>query len=387
MSTVVAPPEPSLPRTPPRVGVPRGDGAQALIEAVRRNCDRADAPSARRLSLCTYLLQMREFHRWDIGAPLGTALDRAAVGRWIAAREAHWDRLDESADGFERVPTSRGTVDPFDESAVDDALGDGLGYAAGVARFGAPVFVVADRVADGLRDGVRVRVLGREYARGFNPPVAASNAAGIVIRRDAMRRWLWTRVEVMDRRAGDDAFATALAHYARGDTAEAAVERLVEGETESLILHELGERQVEALLADRPAQPITASRDGCRARASDWAEMIAEADDVRTELTLRAVRDLLADCLVTVPTLVERGADASLHFWFSTFEGMRRELAPEWQAAYRAWVDGDRRALESAARAGRARWGELGACLLEGWRSGGARELADRLQRALGQPA
>ena len=36
----------------------------------------------------------------------------------------------------------------------------------------------------------------------------------------------------------------------------------------------------------------------------------------RTEIFARAVRDHLADCLVTLPTLLERNADASLHFWY-----------------------------------------------------------------------
>ena len=39
----------------------------ALLEAVQTNCHIADARHAQDLSLCTFLLQMREFHRWERG--------------------------------------------------------------------------------------------------------------------------------------------------------------------------------------------------------------------------------------------------------------------------------------------------------------------------------
>jgi hypothetical protein len=48
---------------------------------------------------------------------------------------------------------------------------------------------------------------------------------------------------------------------------------------------------------------------------------------------MRAVRDNLADCLVTLPALIARqagpSASPSLLFWFANFDGMRRELWPE----------------------------------------------------------
>ena len=42
----------------------------------------------------------------------------------------------------------------------------------------------------------------------------------------------------------------------------------------------------------------------------------------------RAARDHLADCLVTLPVLLEREAAASLHFWFANLDGMRQALFP-----------------------------------------------------------
>ena len=48
----------------------------------------------------------------------------------------------------------------------------------------------------------------------------------------------------------------------------------------------------------------------------------------RAELFARAARDHLADCTVTLPALVARGASASIHLWFAGLDGLRRELFP-----------------------------------------------------------
>jgi hypothetical protein len=55
---------------------------------VQRNCDIADAQFAGNYSLCTYLLKMREFYRWERGLPFSAALDRQAVGDWVSAARA-----------------------------------------------------------------------------------------------------------------------------------------------------------------------------------------------------------------------------------------------------------------------------------------------------------
>ena len=65
-----------------------------------------------------------------------------------------------------------------------------------------------------------------------------------------------------------------------------------------------------------------------------WEDMLGAAADRRAELLARAVRDHLADCLSTLPVLLERDARASIHFHFSQMDGMRRELFPALAAAY-----------------------------------------------------
>ena len=82
------------------------------------------------------------------------------------------------------------------------------------------------------------------------------------------------------------------------------------------------------------------------------------AGDRRLEITARAVRDLLADTLVTLPTLIERDAVPSLHFWFATFSGLRRELFPRLRRprGTRGQAGAGMQAMREAVEAGREHW-------------------------------
>jgi len=50
------------------------------------------------------------------------------------------------------------------------------------------------------------------------------------------------------------------------------------------------------------------------------------------------VRDHLADCLVTLPVLLEREALGSLHFYMANLSGLRRALFPALPRAYESWL-------------------------------------------------
>lgn len=350
---------PSATSTDTRRALPAAELAP-LVAAVQRNCDIADAHHAGEKSLCTYLLGMREYFRWEAGLPLGQAPERARLSGWIAERESRWETMRDEGGSFTPLPLGDG-IDPFDEEAVTRCLtGHGLVYGAGVGLFGAPLFFLAACESDHQREGARVIVAGTELARGFVAPPAASRGATVIVRLDALRRWLWTRCETARRGPTESAFAAALRAYGDPDDA-ASIERMAAGEAETLILHELGELQAATLLGN------------------EWETMLAGIDDRRTELLVRAVRDLLADCLVTLPALLEQQADASLHFWLAGFDGLRRVLAPELAAPFGAQPPRiDHAALARAAQRGRAAWREVAGELLAHWHRGGNAALQAR---------
>jgi len=333
-----------------------------LAAAVQHNCDVIDARHARDSGLCTYLLGMREYFRWVSGLGLGAAAEPGAVGPWIARREQQWEALLESgADRLMALPL-QGGLDAYDEETVNQQVAENrLVYGAGIGRFGTPLFFLARRESQTLRDGAQVVVAGDELARGFAAPPAVSRGSMIVVRLDALRRWLWTRAEAAAQREPTDAFRLTLNAYNESGRLEEAIEGMARGELESLILHELGELRAGQLLGP------------------DWERMLEELGDRRSELVVRAVRDLLADCLVTLPALLERRATASLHFWFSNFDGVRRALAPQLldaRAASTGVIDSD--LLHDAVADGKEQWHSVATELLARWRVGGRDAVAAR---------
>jgi hypothetical protein len=312
-----------------------------LVEAVQTNCHIADAAHAADMTLCIYLLQMREFYRWELGLPPMQSLSREAVGAWLSAREALWDSLEASS--FQPLVVGERSFDPFDVAAINTALQPhGLVYGAGLSGPGRATFFLGDLASVQQRDGMLLLVSGCEHARSLASPPAALSGNTIFLRQESLQRWLWEKFEAWTFRRPEGAFKAALDAYGFAHDGQQAVERLAQSQAETLILHELGEARAAAVLG--PA----------------WGTMRSALDCRRTELHVRAVRDLLADCLVTLPTLLERQADASLHFWFSNFEGLRAGLWPRLAQAYRVWCLGDSgHALEEAVALGAPHWQQL----------------------------
>jgi hypothetical protein len=329
-----------------------------LVAAVQTNCNISDARHARDLTLCTYLLEMREFYRWECGKPFSEKLARAEIGNWIARREELWETL-EDAD-FVPLPLTERDFEPFAAAAVNDVLAShGLVYGAGIGRFGKPQFFLGQLGRREYRDEACILVTGREYARDLSPPPAALLGKTIYLRHESLKRWLWEKIETWGVRKPGGALKQTLDAYRFDADPCLAVEHMADAESETLILHELGELEAGKILG------------------VEWEEMRTGFTGRRAELFARAVRDNLADCLVTLPALMERNAVASIHFWFSNFDGMRRELFPRMTSAYEAWRDGDDGcALHAAILAGREHWGDSCHRLLALQRSGGDSEAA-----------
>ncbi|HSN20223.1 MAG TPA: hypothetical protein VLS49_06080 [Usitatibacter sp.] len=310
---------------------------EALVATVRANCHISDARHAQSLTLCNYLLAMRELYRWERGLPPGEAPRRADVLAWIGERETLWEAVD--GDAWHALPIGGEALDPFDVEAVNERLAsEGLAYGAARGRFGKPHFFLGELEASEVRDGARVLHVGREYARDIDAAPAALQSSTVVVRRDAFERWLWLKAETWEAQGGGPMRAV-LEAYGFSRQREDALRRMAEEQRETLILHELGEHAAGALLG------------------APWETLMAATDDRRTEILLRAVRDLLADCLVALPRLLASEGAAGLHFWFATFEGPRRVLFPRLAEAHAAWSRGaGPRALQEAVAAGREHW-------------------------------
>ena len=310
-----------------------------LIAAVQANCHIADARHAADLTLCIYLLQMREFYRWEHGIAALQPLPREQVARWLAAREALWESLE--AIDYAPLPVAGQMVAPFDAAAVNALLRPhGLVYGAGQVAAGRASFFLAELERVERRGEVELQVCGSELARGLAAPPAALQGATVVLRRESLRRWLYEKYEAwtLKRQPGPFSAALAARGFDGGDTL--ALERMAEIDAETLVLHELGEFE-----AGRRLDP-------------DWQALRSALPSRRADLFVRATRDHLADCLVTLPALLRQRDPGALHFWFANLEGVRELLFPRLWPAYTAWCEGDDgAALEAAIAAGAAHWG------------------------------
>lgn len=318
-----------------------------VVATVQKNCDISDAQHAGDYTLCIFLLKMREFYRWENQIPFTGALPRVEVGRWMQEREQRWEGMASSA--FEPLTLGDIRLDPFDADGINRTLvPHGYVYSAGYGRFSKPHFFLGALQRQERRDGFTVYVSTCEYARDLVAPPAMMQNGKIYLRQESLRRSLWERIEEWRLNRGTAAMARALACYDIDRDLDASLDRMTEAETESVVLHEVG----EALAGEHLGEA--------------WHEMLADLSRSKGELMARAVRDILADCLSTLPRLIAHGNEPALHFYFASFSGMRRHLFPEAMAAYLRWAgDGDGEALQRLVRAGAPRWLDTARRMLE----------------------
>ena len=292
-----------------------------LADAVQRNCDISDARYAGEYGLCTFLLKMREYYRWENELPFGRDLPRDQLGDWLQSREQRWREIE--TEDFAPLPLAHGTLDPFDADAASrELLPRGYVYSAGYGSFHKPLFFLGRLLRVEERSGFTIIVSSCEYARELAAPPAMLQGRTIFLRLESVRRYLWERIEEWRWRKQGHAMARALASYEFITDTEAALQRMADNEAETMILHEIGEAMAGDLLGD------------------GWRDMMIGLAQTRGETTARAVRDLLADCLSTLPELLQQENLPALHFYFATFDGPRRQLFPQALEAYEHFLRG-----------------------------------------------
>ncbi|MEE9319648.1 MAG: Sfum_1244 family protein [Granulosicoccus sp.] len=281
-----------------------------LCATVQANCAISDARFARNYSLCVYLLRMREYYRWQYNIPLGKHMPTDVVRDWVTAKEMHWDDIEE--DDYQPLSFAGNRVDPFDSVAVNAALqGKGLIYSAGIGRMGQPHFVLAKHIATTHPDNHTICVeTGIEKARDIitQPAMAIGNT--VIIRHDCISRLLWQMIEEWQSNQTPGPVARVARHYNLVDNWQ--LDQAIHAATEDLCnvfrAHEFGEVEAGQLLG------------------KPWQDMAVNMIGTRGELYVRAVRDLLADSLHTLPMILERDAGHYLDFWLAGIQGVRLQL-------------------------------------------------------------
>lgn len=332
---------------------------QALTEAVQRNCHISDARHGGDYSLCIYLMKMREYYRWEQRLPFNAALRKDAVGDWLSAREELWDVLADAELSPLEIAGER--FDPFDADAINARLApEGLIYSSGLGNQAKPHFFLGDLERVAVNGDCSVYVSAAEHARDLTAPPAMSLGNSIFLRRESLRRMLWEKLEGWRWSRPDNALGRAFACYAFETDFEAALDAMTDREIDNALLHEQGEHQAGRLLGD-----------------ALWGEMLLDLAQTPAELMARAVRDHLADCLITLPRLLERidgeAQPAALHFYIGNLSNMRKSIFPSLATAYEHWrLEGDLGDLQRLAECGRDHWLALAKAMLEQHRQQGA---------------
>lgn len=341
---------------------------QKTIEVVQTNCHIADARHAREMSMCNYLLGMRELYIWEHEFPASRPLVKAELSAWLMQREMFWEDLEEQE--YRPVPIANQEYDPFDNAAINKVLEPhGLVYGGGLGRWGKPHFFLAQLLRSEQINGLTLRVSGCEYARDITAFPAALREGTLFLRTDALQRWLAEKIEIWSVHEADGALKAALDCYGKQGSNATLLPRMAEQESEVLILHEIGEAMAEPMLGP------------------EWREMIHSFSSRRAIFMARSVRDNLADCLSTLPELIKREQDCSIHFYFSNLEGLRRTLFPQLVTAYEHWRDsGDVSQLLAAIENGRSHWQSIAKQLLSTWHKNpqGAQAIIDAYVEAHG---
>ena len=291
-----------------------------LCETVQKNCDISDAHHAANYTLCVYLLKMREYYRWENGYSYNDVLPKEDVGNWVQERETLWEEIEDQS--YIPLKIDGKEYDPFDTENINKVLAPkGYVYSGGIGVRSAPHFFLAKLEEKEVYNDFTMYVSADECARDLTAPPAMTQGKNVFIRREALRRYLWEKFTEWQWHKFENAMSRALSYYDFENNVDQALDQMTDNELEAVTLHEIGE-----LIATKEL-------------GEDWREMIVNLPRSRAEFMARAVKDLLADCLSTLPGLIENYNPASLHFYSANLVAMRKELFPSFQKAYKTWVE------------------------------------------------
>ena len=295
---------------------------QQLVKQVQHNCDISDAKHAGNYTLCIYLLKMREYYRWIHALDFSDQLESERMSQWLREKEDVWDRVVDEP--FQPIRVEQKAYDAFDSKRINKRISrhaDHLFYHAGIGQKATQHFFLAQLVKTFKKGEIRVSITGDEYARDLTAPPAMSTRNEIIVRRESLKRLCWERYQEWHWSQLDNPMGTALSYYPFQDSIPQALDLMVETEQDTLIQHELGEMQISLQYG------------------SSWSPMMLSLLGSKAELLARSVRDHLADCLQTLPFLIDRENSAALHFYFANLTHMRKQLFPSALHAYQQWSE------------------------------------------------
>jgi len=300
-----------------------------LEKTIQHNCDISDARDSGIYSICTLVLKLRNLYKWEHGLDPWDEPESPVLLDWIEAKENYWaEIIDED---YGQLPVNGSFADPYDLTAVNGHLkGGSIYYGAGYGRLMKSIFFLAEIIEEQKVDSCPVLILGKEIVRELSGPFAMLQDGLIIIRREPLRFFLWDQVQEI-RAASRLPLRFALEIYgvpARTELDQQAfrekLDEIVDHEIPVFIRHEIGELRENSL-------------DSQAAK-----KLIATYPESAIELTVRALKDILAD---THPDgmlsyIINERREASLGFYLGFLDGMRKLLFPEIVESFKVFRNG-----------------------------------------------
>lgn len=315
---------------------------ESLKKVIQKNCDIIDAKNGQNYGLCIYLLKMRDYYRWQNAIPLHEELTNEDVHKWIAGVEEYWETIE----GLPLLNIDFGdhSFTPFDTEKINSfLLKEGLLYSGGIGFGGIPMFFLSELNSAEKKHGFNILIGGRELSRGLFGSPALFNNETIFIRKETLKYLLWSRYDEWAFCKKDNTLGRAMSYYPFEKDPVGAIDQMTETELMTLIQHEIGEGLLDLEFGHL------------------WRELVLEFVYTKTEILLRAVRDLAADCMTTLPFLLNEERIPSIHLFFANFSDMRKELFPTLYDAYIDWRDtGNSSQLYELIEQGKVFWYDLG---------------------------
>ena len=288
------------------------DQVDGLTLQVQRNCDISDAQYAGALSLCSFLLLIRNFYKWEKGYPPWQEEDSPVVMAWIDERETLWESIAEVP--YHDLALCGEQLDPFDLEQINVEMEPhGLLYGAGYAYGLKPTFFLGRLERMETFDGMTAHFVGNELARDIIGSPALRQGPNIYIRRQCARFHLWDKTfERVTAKKPAILYALRRQGIADLEGLKQHLDVLLEIHLGIMLYHEIGESCLDEfdavfkkILAAFPMSPV--------------------------ERYLRALRDVMADTHPggTLAYIVRRKDETALALYAAFIDGFSRLLYPE----------------------------------------------------------
>lgn len=346
-----------------------------LFAQIKRNCDISDARYWGFYSICGLLMRLRELFLAEHGLQPWDSVAHEDLSRWISDREALWESLESETP--EKLPLNGSLINPFSADEVNAHISSGgLYYGSGIGILGKPVFFLGDSLACFKTEGYKVTVVDREYCRDLSLFPAMLQGKSICIRQDAIKAFLWERIQSFmarpHRLPQDEVFTRyGISHGKPLPEAFSGVVRRIMDDTRDLfVLHEVG----EACEGDEYAE---------------WKDFLCSVRDKGCDLYLRGVKDILADTSDRGPLrrIIEDRNELLLSFYLIFLDGIRKELFPVFLDAYRHYREtGDWSVMEQTRQSAHEAAHRLRIDLLQHYREvASPKEIVTHIRTTLGK--